>query len=118
MNLIVRLARMRARSRVRGLLLLLFIAGVLLWSLFQAGAQERTPCAPTDDMITYLEKTHGEVTVADAEFEGDMGSKMVLTRNPATTGWTLLRVWTNGTSCILQGGYGSIAPVYAGLRLG
>jgi len=109
--IIVTMARMKARSRIRGALLLLLIAGVLLYSVsFRARSQ--APCGPTAEIFALLAQTFGEHVVAEAEYPGDEGRKQVLMRNPGTGSWSLLFRWTNGVSCVVSAGHGSTLPVW------
>jgi len=112
MSVIVRLARMKAKSRTRGALLLLIIGAAMFVVLFRAVvAEEQLKCDRIERMVSFLALHYGEMVVAEDEFEGDEARKLILLRNPSSGTWTIIYAWANGVSCYVTSGQGSITPV-------
>lgn len=112
MSIIVRIARMKARSRIRDSLLLVIIAGAVFYAATFWAVAQGNNCEVGAHVIAQFAIRYGEVVVAEEEFLGDEHRKLLLLRNPGTGSWTILAIWAaNGMACFVTSGTGSIAPV-------
>lgn len=112
MSIIVKIARMKARSRVRDSLLLVIIAGAVFYAATFWAVAQGNNCDVGAHVIAQLAIRYGERVVAEEEFIGDEARKLLLLRNPGTGSWTIIAIWAaNGVACFVAAGNGSIAPV-------
>jgi len=104
MSLIVTLARMKGRSRLRTAIVVVLVAAAVLCGLFrQTMAQTQTICGTKQLMLDSIAKAFGETPVAFGTSEQGRNAIMFLL-NVVTGTWTMLVTTTDGQTCVIHTG--------------
>jgi len=104
MSIIVALARMKARSRLRTVIVLALVATAVLCGLFRTTmAQVQTACGTRQMMLDGIAKAFGETPVAFGTSEQGQNAITFLL-NVVTGTWTLLVTTTDGMTCVIHTG--------------